>query len=252
MKRNKNSYVIRIIYTSKQFFIGLIAFVILFCYLYRDPDPIDNLASTASSHTKVKGAKHFKKSHRRPLPLDQEEKEEPTLEPPLEPIFDATTQAKNIMKTIHELFQLGVNNPKALIKLLDTEDPLETSSGPDEFICPTSTVSRIDFPDIVDHSRTAHFKDSVKSTWVFYQHLRKAGGTSFCDLAKSNMPQKAIPPYYCMPDSKGKTTYDRHPSFGKSTHCKANTVLTHTHTLLVTLRHHSTNFTTLTVLISPH
>jgi len=37
---------------------------------------------------------------------------------------------------------------------------------------------------------------------VFFQHLRKAGGTGFCDLATRNMPGQ-VPPYYCMPDERG-------------------------------------------------
>lgn len=37
-------------------------------------------------------------------------------------------------------------------------------------------------------------------TWMLFQHLRKAGGTHFCSLAESNLPKKALPSYYCMPD----------------------------------------------------
>lgn len=34
---------------------------------------------------------------------------------------------------------------------------------------------------------------------AYYEHLSKAGGTSFCKLAVSNMPKKEVPAYYCMP-----------------------------------------------------
>eukprot|EP00980_Cylindrotheca_fusiformis_P014651 scaffold3987_cov134-Cylindrotheca_fusiformis.AAC.1 len=34
---------------------------------------------------------------------------------------------------------------------------------------------------------------------IYYEHLSKAGGTSFCKLAQSNMDRKLIPRYYCMP-----------------------------------------------------
>lgn len=34
---------------------------------------------------------------------------------------------------------------------------------------------------------------------LWYEHLSKAGGTSFCKLAQSNMKKDEIPPYYCMP-----------------------------------------------------
>jgi len=38
---------------------------------------------------------------------------------------------------------------------------------------------------------------------VFYEHLSKAGGTSFCTMAKANMPREEIPKYYCMPSEPG-------------------------------------------------
>lgn len=38
---------------------------------------------------------------------------------------------------------------------------------------------------------------------VYYEHLSKAGGTSFCKLAQSNMPKKDVPNYYCMPSEPG-------------------------------------------------
>ena len=37
-------------------------------------------------------------------------------------------------------------------------------------------------------------------TFLFFQHLRKAGGTNFCTLAQRNLPSSQVPPYYCMPD----------------------------------------------------
>jgi hypothetical protein len=48
-----------------------------------------------------------------------------------------------------------------------------------------------------------HFKNHDLGYYVFFQHLRKAGGTSFCELARSNMPRRWTPGYYCMPDNKG-------------------------------------------------
>ncbi|CAJ1967356.1 unnamed protein product [Cylindrotheca closterium] len=34
---------------------------------------------------------------------------------------------------------------------------------------------------------------------VYYEHLSKAGGTSFCKLAQANMARRLVPNYYCMP-----------------------------------------------------
>eukprot|EP00980_Cylindrotheca_fusiformis_P014658 scaffold3987_cov134-Cylindrotheca_fusiformis.AAC.8 len=36
---------------------------------------------------------------------------------------------------------------------------------------------------------------------IYYEHLSKAGGTSFCNLAQSNMPKEQVPAYYCMPSN---------------------------------------------------
>jgi hypothetical protein len=41
---------------------------------------------------------------------------------------------------------------------------------------------------------------SLPFSWLFFQHLRKAGGTHFCSLAQANLPKHAVPRYYCMPD----------------------------------------------------
>ena len=39
---------------------------------------------------------------------------------------------------------------------------------------------------------------------VYYEHLSKAGGTSFCKVAIANMPRIEVPRYYCMPSEPGK------------------------------------------------
>jgi len=35
--------------------------------------------------------------------------------------------------------------------------------------------------------------------FVWYEHISKAGGTSFCKVVGDNMKRSEIPPYYCMP-----------------------------------------------------
>jgi hypothetical protein len=42
--------------------------------------------------------------------------------------------------------------------------------------------------------------DDGNRTFLFFQHLRKAGGTNFCSLAEHNLPRYDRPTYYCMPD----------------------------------------------------
>jgi len=65
------------------------------------------------------------------------------------------------------------------------------------FPCPRRRVS---LPDLRDHSRAEAFSAGLPDTFLFFQHLRKAGGTGFCSLAEANLPRKNLPGYYCMPD----------------------------------------------------
>jgi len=63
-----------------------------------------------------------------------------------------------------------------------------------------SSCDRISLPDQRDHDKDAAFRNNADGTFLFFQHLRKAGGTHFCSLAESNLPKNALPSYYCMPD----------------------------------------------------
>lgn len=67
------------------------------------------------------------------------------------------------------------------------------------FPCPTND-RRITLPDIRFEEKAHNFRDGKHGTFLFFQHLRKAGGTNFCALATTNLPKAALPPYYCMPD----------------------------------------------------
>jgi hypothetical protein len=44
----------------------------------------------------------------------------------------------------------------------------------------------------------AKFRGHEKGYYIIFQHIRKAGGTSFCDLVKSNFPDEDVePPRLC-------------------------------------------------------
>jgi len=43
------------------------------------------------------------------------------------------------------------------------------------------------------------FRARAPNSMVWYEHLSKAGGTSFCKLAQKNMKRPEVPSYYCMP-----------------------------------------------------
>lgn len=67
------------------------------------------------------------------------------------------------------------------------------------FPCP-SCEHRITVPDQRDNAKAQSFREG--RNFLFFQHLRKAGGTHFCSLAKKNLPKRSVPDYYCMPDYK--------------------------------------------------
>ncbi|KAL3823126.1 hypothetical protein ACHAXA_006456, partial [Cyclostephanos tholiformis] len=67
------------------------------------------------------------------------------------------------------------------------------------FPCPVNE-RRITLPDARDGRKARDFREGKGGTFLFFQHLRKAGGTNFCTLAEMNLPKSALPRYYCMPD----------------------------------------------------
>jgi hypothetical protein len=93
-------------------------------------------------------------------------------------------------------------------KLLQAESKKGSLLDPSElrnlFVCPP-TRYRITLPDARNHTTLTAFRNkndaNQKSfTFIFFQHLRKAGGTTFCKLAGDNLPTGSVPPYFCMPD----------------------------------------------------
>jgi hypothetical protein len=103
---------------------------------------------------------------------------------------------------IKELFFIGVKNRSQLYDILTNNDIFDTFVPPinRSFYSPCSdNMNRLDI-DITNKENLQMFLNSTTGSFIFYQHLRKAGGTGFCDLAKSNLNPRTIPPYYCMPD----------------------------------------------------
>ena len=49
------------------------------------------------------------------------------------------------------------------------------------FECPTD---RITLPDQRNHTKSIEYRANKVGTFLFFQHLRKAGGTNFCKLAQ--------------------------------------------------------------------
>jgi hypothetical protein len=71
------------------------------------------------------------------------------------------------------------------------------------FPCP-APARRLSGPDRRNATQLQHYHQSLQdpsmTAFIFFQHLRKAGGTHFCTLAQKNLPPAQVPAYYCMPD----------------------------------------------------
>jgi hypothetical protein len=67
------------------------------------------------------------------------------------------------------------------------------------FLC--NPLDRISLPDQRNATKAQMFREGEDNGYfLYFQHLRKAGGTNFCTLATQNFPEEHLPPYYCMPD----------------------------------------------------
>ena len=111
---------------------------------------------------------------------------------------------RDIYRLIQDLFEEGLLNRAALMRKLRTHNIFNIpDDSPLNWTCPPNIEDRLSLPDIVNHSRALKFRQNEKGTWLFYQHLRKAGGTGFCDLAQNNLPGRQTPPYFCMIDNRG-------------------------------------------------
>lgn len=94
--------------------------------------------------------------------------------------------------------------------LLERETTLKRTLTHEELVqlfpCPVQTSAdtvqstRLTLPDQRPNDKAAAFRSMQPGYFLFFQHLRKAGGTHFCSLAQANLPKEAIAQYYCMPD----------------------------------------------------
>jgi hypothetical protein len=114
----------------------------------------------------------------------------------------AALAPSKILSTLEEQDPFGVRRFED--KLLQAESEKQAFLSLEElqtlFECPTT--ERITLPDQRNSERGRQFRNGTSNVFLFFQHLRKAGGTNFCSLAEENLPKSQVPPYYCMPDIK--------------------------------------------------
>ncbi len=111
----------------------------------------------------------------------------------LEPSEALATMEKNDPFQTNHFDTLLLEKENALERILTIEEIKEI------FPCP-KMEERITLPDARVEQKAKDFRDGKHGTFLFFQHLRKAGGTNFCSLAEKNLPKAAQPHYYCMPD----------------------------------------------------
>lgn len=111
----------------------------------------------------------------------------------------AKLPATQTLKTLDEADPFGTRAfEKALTEAEEAKGGhLDTAELQRIWPCP-SDDKRITLPERRDQSKAARFRQG--KGFLFFQHLRKAGGTHFCTLAETNFPKHMVPRYYCMPD----------------------------------------------------
>jgi hypothetical protein len=121
---------------------------------------------------------------------------------------------------------LAARTPDQVIQTLEQKDPfgvrqferdlVQAESERGAFVDVTDLATlfpcpekRITLPDQRNRKQGRAFRKSIHqissmnrtdTAFLFFQHLRKAGGTNFCTLAEHNLHRSNIPSYYCMPD----------------------------------------------------
>ncbi len=113
----------------------------------------------------------------------------------------AALPADEILRILKSQDPFGVRTFEE--KLLQTESDrqaiLQLKDIQNLFPCPID--ERITLPDQRDHERARKFRQGLSQlkqdkdnfVFLFFQHLRKAGGTNFCTLAEHNLQKPQVP-----------------------------------------------------------
>lgn len=109
---------------------------------------------------------------------------------------------------------------RGLAKILKEQESLDFAAIEKLFPCPPLD-QRLSFPDQRNNTKARDFRENrdASGTFLFFQHLRKAGGTHFCTLAQANMAKPEIPQYFCMPDYYWHHDYEKEKSGQKTNGC---------------------------------
>ena len=109
--------------------------------------------------------------------------------------------ADQILSTLKTQDPFGVRKfEERLLQMeSDRQAILELQDIQSLFPCPVQ--ERITLPDQRDHEKARKYRDGLSAlkqekedfVFLFFQHLRKAGGTNFCGLAQHNLAKPQVP-----------------------------------------------------------
>ena len=103
----------------------------------------------------------------------------------------------DIVSTLKKDDPFGVRTFEKQLQAAEAEKQRFLSLAELQQLFPCPTQERISQPDFRDHDKAQAYANGTETYFLFFQHLRKAGGTNFCSLAEHNLPKRNIPRYYC-------------------------------------------------------
>jgi hypothetical protein len=96
------------------------------------------------------------------------------------------------------LLDLALLAPRDALAALD-KDPLgvERVTNASEWRCPAERL--LSSSNAPSREALRRMRENRDGAFLWFDHLSKAGGTSFCKFARKNVGMKSTPRYYCMP-----------------------------------------------------
>ena len=96
------------------------------------------------------------------------------------------------------LLDLALLAPRDALAALD-KDPLgvERVTNASEWRCPAERL--LSSSNAPSREALRRMRENRDGAFLWFDHLSKAGGTSFCKFARKNVGFKSTPRYYCMP-----------------------------------------------------
>ena len=119
--------------------------------------------------------------------------------PEAPPILMKPVVAPKPAKPLREmLLDLALLAPRDALAALD-KDPLgvERVTNASEWRCPAERL--LSSSNAPSREALRRMRTNEDGAFLWFDHLSKAGGTSFCKFARKNVGMKSTPRYYCMP-----------------------------------------------------